>query len=466
MWRLDGVAAEEQPRPRSRGWSARGRSGSGSRPRAGSARPAAARRPPTRAVVVPGRGCAAAASSAACTAGRGRAGRRRPRAARGRCRRGRRPWSGSCARRPAGRRAPSRRRRRWSAPRPPPPGARPAAAGWPRCRRAPACAGRAGSRRDGARRPASRPARRRRPRRPPRCRAARRAAATRPSRTLAWSSATMMRSGGSAVLMRSCLRLAGAAPAPSTTHWPSLRPGVERAAEQPEPLAHPGQPVPAVRPCSARAVPGCRAAAVAASSVADRQPNAGVVVVEADRRRADRRACLAALTRASCATRSSATVASGGSGRGSPAVSKADRDAVALARGSLGRPWPAPRAAAGVSVRSACTARRVSVSPSAAIRWAAVEQVDGPVDVAVVGQHDRAAWIWMPSAPREWASTSWISRAIRVRSSSRSARRCSAWSCSRCASSAPTARPGSGRRRGCGRRAARTPAAPGSRAGW
>ena len=148
------------------------------------------------------------------------------------------------------------------------------AGGWSRCRRAPACAGRAGSRRGAA------GDQRRWPPAPSAAAPTTSMSGSRPS-----SSDQPFPHAGLVVGDDDPQRLPAGGCRSSgtcavTAQAPPSRPGAQRAAEQQQPFPHPGQPVPAVhrgQPGSVRSGP-CRACSV----VGDREAGVGVGVVEPD----------------------------------------------------------------------------------------------------------------------------------------------------------------------------------------
>ena len=105
-------------------------------------------------------------------------------------------------------------------------------------------------------------------------------------------------------------------------------------------------------------------------------------------------AYLAVLTRASCAVRVRARPASADSGRGAPVTSK-------LTWALWRRWWTAlssasPSASGGVSARRACRARRVSTSPSVAMRRACARSSTARSMSRWSVSTAWAAWIWTP----------------------------------------------------------------------
>ena len=125
-------------------------------------------------------------------------------------------------------------------------------------------------------------------------------------------------------------------------------------------------------------------------------------------------ACLATLASASCATRSSVTSTSGCSARASPVVSTspgtplvADQRATspASASGSL--------LSSSACGRSAWTERRASARLSRASRLALPIRRSRSASLPVCWA--ASSWVMIPVRP--WARVSWISRAIRCRSS-------------------------------------------------
>ncbi|MBE1590554.1 hypothetical protein H4W80_008812 [Nonomuraea angiospora] len=138
-------------------------------------------------------------------------------------------------------------------------------------------------------------------------------------------------------------------------------------------------------------------------------------------------ACLAALVSASRAVRSRQTSAAGVIGRRAPVV-----------RSSAGASWSlrcsvtsslSASGSGGTSSRSAATAERASTSPSLAsaraLRTRATAPATSPRSVSMASATSSCT----PRAPRECASTSWSSLAMRVRSSSAMALARSCWAC-------------------------------------
>ena len=126
-------------------------------------------------------------------------------------------------------------------------------------------------------------------------------------------------------------------------------------------------------------------------------------------------ACLATLASPSWAVRSSATSTSGGSGRTVPVVvtwtgtpCRVDQRPATLVSASLSR------AVSSGSGRSASTERRASVRLSRASRVAAAKCLRHPAGSSAACS---AACSWVTIPVRPWARVSWISRAIRCRSS-------------------------------------------------